>query len=238
MIKINLLPFRAARKKENVRRQVFIFLGLIIIFVLGCLGFSMWQMGRISSLKGDLDNAQAELVKYNRQAKKVDKIQAEIDALNKRLTTINSLNFNRSGPVRLMDHLTGLVAEESAGQGKKEKRLWLLSLTTNETEGVQSIKLEGVAVNNKDVAGFLERLEKLPSDAIDLPKPIEIQDDRKKAAQQEEEELPPPNFFSEVRLVKLSASEDPFLLNFKDFQIECKKPVPGAKTEDEKEKKK
>ena len=44
MIRINLLPFRAARKKENIRRQVSIFL-LSLAFLLIILFYYNWSLG-------------------------------------------------------------------------------------------------------------------------------------------------------------------------------------------------
>jgi type IV pilus assembly protein PilN len=31
MIRINLLPFRAARKRENIRRQISVYIGIVIL---------------------------------------------------------------------------------------------------------------------------------------------------------------------------------------------------------------
>ena len=44
MIRINLLPFRAARKKENIRRQVSIFV-LSLAFLLIILFYYNWNLG-------------------------------------------------------------------------------------------------------------------------------------------------------------------------------------------------
>ena len=56
MIRINLLPFRAARKKENVRRQVSIFF-LSFFFVVVVLVYYHISLGsKITNLKAKETN--------------------------------------------------------------------------------------------------------------------------------------------------------------------------------------
>ena len=49
MIRINLLPFRAARKKENVRRQVSVFLLSFVLIIIGVFYYNMWLGNRNGS---------------------------------------------------------------------------------------------------------------------------------------------------------------------------------------------
>ena len=62
MIRINLLPFRAARKKENIRRQVSIFF-LFFGFVLAALLYFnyVYLNGRLTKLKTSVNQTQKEL---------------------------------------------------------------------------------------------------------------------------------------------------------------------------------
>ncbi|HAR33905.1 MAG TPA: pilus assembly protein PilN, partial [Desulfobacter sp.] len=49
MIRINLLPFRLARKKENIRRQVSVFF-LSLIFIFLALGWALSMLNNKISL--------------------------------------------------------------------------------------------------------------------------------------------------------------------------------------------
>jgi len=63
MIRINLLPFRAARKKENVRRQLTVFFLSMALLVVAVFAVQWWLSSRVSSLDRKLKQTQAELDK-------------------------------------------------------------------------------------------------------------------------------------------------------------------------------
>ena len=70
MIKINLLPYRTARKKENIRRQVSIFFGLVVL-TLTCLLYAWISLSReIAALDKDVKAAKAELLTYQETIRK------------------------------------------------------------------------------------------------------------------------------------------------------------------------
>lgn len=171
MIRINLLPVRAARKQENIRQQVSMFF-LFIVFVLCVMGYLTISMNRtISGLNGKIEVAQGELKKYQAIEKQVLKIKKELQKLEEKMDIIAQLEANRSGPVRFMDALTGLVLAD---------KMWLTTLT--ETKG--KMKLAGVATDNKTIADFMSRLETSPYfRRIDLisSKQIKKQDKKLKA---------------------------------------------------------
>ena len=156
MIKINLLPVRAARKKENIRRQVSIF-SLCVLFGICLMVYVALSMGhKISSVKNDIQLAQTELKKYEAIVEQVKKMRRELKKLEDKMDIIVTLEANRSGPVRFMDALTGIVEPE---------KLWITSLS--EKNG--TLKLSGMATDNKVVADFMTSLEKSPQfQGVDL----------------------------------------------------------------------
>jgi type IV pilus assembly protein PilN len=168
MIRINLLPVRAARKKENIRQQVSMFF-LFIVFVVCVMGYLTISMNRtISGLNDKIVVAQTELEKYQAIEKQVSKIKQELQKLEEKMDIIAQLEANRTGPVRFMDALTSLVLAD---------KMWLTTLT--ETNG--KMKLAGVATDNKTIADFMSRLEGSPDfTAVDLISSKQIaQQDRK-----------------------------------------------------------
>ena len=146
MIRINLLPFRAARKKENIRRQVSIFL-LSLILVLSVLFVGNYILGMmVNGVKKDIEKANAELKKYNEINEEIARIKKTLENLQKKMDVIKRLELNRHAPVRLLDTLTKMVVP---------KRMWFTRLEEKDT----AVKIDGIALDNKTVADFMVRLQ-------------------------------------------------------------------------------
>lgn len=147
MIKINLLPFRAAKKRENIRRQVSIFL-LSIVFFIALIGYAYLSLNnRISSLKAEQSRIQGELRKYAKTTERIKEIQRKIKEAQEKLKVIKGLENKKTGPVRLLDEISSAVPKD---------RLWLESIV--EKKGILTIS--GAAIDNKTVALFMTKLEK------------------------------------------------------------------------------
>jgi len=164
MIRINLLPFRAARKKENIRRQVSIVLLSIFLVILVMLYFNISLKNKIDALDAKVESTKKQIALVEKQAKEVDRIKKEFDKLKKKIRVIKNLETNRKASVRLLDNMTIMVVEktsiseldESEGKDiKPEKRLWF----TNFSAKGNNINIKGIALDNKTVADFMTRLE-------------------------------------------------------------------------------
>ncbi len=149
MIRINLLPFRAARTKENVRRQISIFLGMIGILLLVLFSVYLHLANKEEEEKLRLENVKQELIKYTQQAKEVDEINKENDMLQKKIDIINELEKVRKEPVSLLALLTDTIVEE---------RMWLTSFEINDTK----IGIDGMALDEITIADFNKRLQSSP----------------------------------------------------------------------------
>ncbi|MFH0727579.1 MAG: PilN domain-containing protein [Pseudomonadota bacterium] len=147
MIKINLLPFRLARKKENIRRQVSVFF-LLILFSTAVLywGNSYWNV-KIDALTAKNGQLKTELQAAMAAANEVDKIKKELDALEQKRKIIEELKANRKMPVILLEAMTRLVIE---------KRMWFTSFSEKDS----AVTIKGIALDNKTVADFMGQLER------------------------------------------------------------------------------
>jgi len=146
MIRINLLPFRAARKKENIRRQVSIFM-LSLAFLLIIFFYYNFSLGnKIDSLNTNIKNTKTELAKYNKINDEIAQIKKKLSNLKKKMAVMKTLEANRFEPTRLLDIMTQVVVP---------KRMWLTRL---ESKG-KKVKINGIALDNKTVADFMVRLE-------------------------------------------------------------------------------
>ena len=147
MIKINLLPFRAAKKRENIRRQASIFL-LSLIFFIALIGYAYLNLNnKISALQAEQSRLNSELIRYAKTTERIKEIQQKIKEAQEKLKVIKDLEKNKIGPVRLLDEISSAVPKD---------KLWLESI--DEKQGILTI--EGSAIDNKTVALFMTKLEK------------------------------------------------------------------------------
>jgi type IV pilus assembly protein PilN len=146
MIRINLLPFRAARKKENVRRQVSIFLLSLVLVVIVAAWFNYLLSGKIETLDKQIADTKAQVDKYNKINKEIEAIKKKLNILNKKIDVIKSLDLTRKAPVELLDDMSKLVVE---------KRMWLTGLT----EKSNTVSVVGIALDNPTIAEYMTRIE-------------------------------------------------------------------------------
>ncbi len=158
MIKINLLPFRKARRKEDVRRQVNVyFLCMALLFSLMIyFHFDLnSQLGKLESRKTSLQN---ELKTYTRITREIAQLKKNTAILKTKLGVIRDLEKQQVGPVQLLAEVARAAPLD---------RLWLESLS--ESRGV--VTLQGAAMDNDTVALFMTELEKARQiQSVDLGK--------------------------------------------------------------------
>jgi type IV pilus assembly protein PilN len=148
MIRINLLPFRAARKKENIRKQVVIFF-LSIFLVISLLGyFVIFYTSKVNALKDRDKQLKTELATLEKVEKEIKQMEKEIKEIEDKLNVIKELDAKKTGPVHLLDGIAMAIPRD---------KLWLVSLS----ESGKSLILKGVAMDNETVALFMNNLEKI-----------------------------------------------------------------------------
>ena len=158
MIKINLLPFRKARRRENVRRQTNVYF-LCMLFLFSLMFYFHFdlnsQLKKLETRKNDLQN---ELKTYTRITREIAQLKKDTKILTNKLEVIRNLEKQRVGPVQLLAEVARAAPLD---------RLWLESLS--ESRGVMT--LQGTAMDNDTVALFMTELEKAPRIAsVDLNK--------------------------------------------------------------------
>jgi type IV pilus assembly protein PilN len=146
MIRINLLPFRAARKKENVRRQISIYVLSVAFLFIVMIYFFLQLNSTLNGLKEEERRLQTELKTYEDTIKRIAELEKKIKEIRAKLEVIRELERNKTGPVHLLDEIATAVPRE---------KLWLTSI--KETGG--SLTLTGTAMDNETVALFMTNLE-------------------------------------------------------------------------------
>jgi len=146
MIRINLLPFRAARKKENIRRQLMVY-GLSVLLLFCIMGYTFFYLtSTLSGLKEDQKRIEDELKTYEKTIKSIAELEKKIKEIRAKLEVIRELEKNKTGPVHLLDEIAMAVPKE---------KLWLSSMKENKG----NLTLTGTAMDNETVALFMTNLE-------------------------------------------------------------------------------
>jgi len=147
MIRINLLPFRAAKRRENIRRQITVY-ALVIVFTLSIIGYYFIQLSsKVSSLKEKENKINVDLATYKKELDEIKQLESKIKEIKVKLDVIKKLEEGKAGPVLLLDELAMAVPKY---------KLWLKSF--NESKG--SLSLSGTAMDNETVALFMDNLKK------------------------------------------------------------------------------
>ena len=147
MIKINLLPYREKEKKENLRRQLTILSGTLVLVLLIMLAVQLYFSMSISGMETKIRDADARLIVLNKKVGDIEGFKRDKKELEQKLGVINSLEANRLFPVRMLDELNLLVPAKEA---------WLEKIT----QTGQDLRIEGMARDNGTVARFMKSVEK------------------------------------------------------------------------------
>lgn len=147
MIKINLLPFRAARKRENVKRQLTLFALSVALTLVVIIFYFFSLTGEVNGLMDDEERLKTELAGYQKELNEIKDLERKIKEVNTKLDVIETLKQGKTGPVLLLSDIADAIPEN---------RLWLTSLT--EERG--KLSLRGTAMDNETVALFMNNLEK------------------------------------------------------------------------------
>ncbi len=148
MIRINLLPFRVEKKKEDVKRQILIYLLSLSLLI----SFSVFIDRRLDQeiirLEKIRENKKRELLRYEKINRRIRRIKRKIKEYRRKIELIKRIAAYRLEPVKVIDEMVMAIP---AGD------LWLHSLKLSQGR----LFLEGSAKDNDTVASFMERLKKM-----------------------------------------------------------------------------
>lgn len=147
MIRINLLPYRAARKKENIRYQVNVFVMSVVFVCLLIFWGNSYLKGQVEDLNQEIKTTREQVAKYKKINQEIAEIKKNLAVLERKIGVIESLERDRKAPVQNLDELYQIVVE---------KRMWYTSIE----ERSNNIKVSGIAVDNQTVADYMTRIEK------------------------------------------------------------------------------
>ena len=145
MIRINLLPVRAAKKREFGRQQL-ILLALALVIAVGA-NFFWWKTVSDASAALDVQIARTrqEIAQLEKTIGEVKSIKDDKKALEDKLKILDTLKKGRTGPVKVMDELATIIPQ----------RVWLIDY--NEAGG--AVTMNGRAMAYEDLSAFSKKLK-------------------------------------------------------------------------------
>lgn len=148
MIRINLLPIRATKKRELGRQWLVLF---ALVAVGTAIGNYMWW----SDAESELRAVRARNTRYQRDIQQLEKIIGEVkdiqDAkaeMQRKLTILRELKARRRGPARMLDELSSILPQRVT--------------ITNLVDGGDHLNMTGYGTSHDEVAGFMKKLKESP----------------------------------------------------------------------------
>ena len=174
MIKINLLPVKAAKRREQGQRQLLVGAVVLTLALVGIIVFHTAEASKINDMQAQNQATSAAIARLKSEIGDYELVKSQRDELIRQRDAIKRLQANRSGPVYLMRELSDILTKGKGPTYNKEqyeeqirrdpsagfnpnwepKRVWLLSYE----EHNHQVKLKGAAKSDEDVAEFLKRL--------------------------------------------------------------------------------
>lgn len=145
MIKINLLPVRATKKKESAKQQAYIFVIALAAYVgLGFLLYS-YEMIKIKTTKEDINRSTQEVQRLKTVIGEIDNIKKLKEEVKKKLDILNRLRKEKTGPAIRLAKLSEATPE----------KVWL----TRYSENGNQVSISGVAFNEDLIANYMRNLQ-------------------------------------------------------------------------------
>ncbi len=148
MAHINLLPWRAERRKQR-EREFFMQLGAAAAAAVLCVLLWAWWMGlRIDNQNERNAYLQTEIKQLDEKIAKIKDLEKVRDRLLARKQIIEQLQANRSQMVHLFDELVKTIPSSARLTGLKQSG--------------DSMSLDGVAQSNASVAEYMRNIQSSP----------------------------------------------------------------------------
>jgi type IV pilus assembly protein PilN len=148
MAKINLLPWRAERRKQREREFYMMLAASAVVAVLVVFGAVTWMNGRIDNQKARNTYLEKQIKSLDEQIEKIKDLEKTRAQLLARKQIIEDLQSNRSQMVHLFDQLAKTIPDGARLNALKQSG--------------ETLTLEGVAESSTRVATYMRNLENSP----------------------------------------------------------------------------
>ncbi len=148
MIRINLLPVRAKKKRNTSIYQLVAMSGVVVftLLVVAIVHFAM--ANKLAEQEKKIADSQSEIKRLEKIIGEVKELDQQKSRLLNQLAVIDKLEKGKRGPVRVLDELSNAIP----------KRVWL----TNFREAGGNLSMTGSAIDNADISEFMRVMQKSP----------------------------------------------------------------------------
>lgn len=144
MIKINLLPVRAHKKKETAKQQITIFfLAVIGAFLVSGALYAQIRT-KIAGAKDEIARSEKELQDLKKRIGEIDKIKSLEAEVKRKLDILDQLRKGKTGPVQRLATLSDSTPD----------KLWL----TKYSESGEKVSIGGIALMEEGIAELMNNL--------------------------------------------------------------------------------
>jgi type IV pilus assembly protein PilN len=145
MIKINLLPIRADKKKESVRNQLILLAASITVVVLLFLLVTFFLSFKINSTKAEITVQEGKLAQLKVKIGKINNLEKLKADVQNKLNILNRLRKEKNGPVQRLLILSQTIPD----------KLWI----TKYSESGATATLNGIATDEELIANYMRSLD-------------------------------------------------------------------------------
>ncbi len=146
MIRINLLPVRAEKRKETSRKHVALAAGFLVILAIAVLGVQLAMNSRVDDRKARIARQEAAIAQLDVKIKEVEGYKATIKELTDKVNVVRGLELRQRGPAQAFLELAKLCPE----------KLWIKSLS----DKGGNLTIKGSAIDRQTLAIFMMDMEK------------------------------------------------------------------------------
>jgi len=145
MIHINLLPVRAAKKREFGRQQLVLFVLLLVLAAIGNFFVYNRFETELRSLDKQIATTRAEIAQLEKTIGEVKSIKEDKKALEDKLKILDTLKKGRTGPVKVLDELATIVPQ----------KVWINDFA----EQGGGVTITGQATTYEDLSTFSKKMK-------------------------------------------------------------------------------
>ena len=146
MIEINLLPVRAARRRESLRFQVSIAVLVFFFIVIIIAYLNVSANNRENKVDKEMKLVQDRLAELEKVVGEIDKLKKERAKLEQKRAVIRDLDRGRLRAASILDELSQRTPE----------KVWIESID----KSGKSLKINGVALDNETIANYMDALNR------------------------------------------------------------------------------
>lgn len=148
MIRINLLPVRAKKKRNTSIYQIVAMSAVLMVALVSAFTVHSVYVSDVEQREKKISDNEAEIKRLQKIIGEVNELDKQKTRLLSQLGVIDKLEKGKRGPVRVLDELSTAIP----------KRVWITSF--RESGGTLSIT--GAAMDNSDISEFMRALQKTP----------------------------------------------------------------------------